>query len=131
MNEQYVYEHCPHCPHFEKVLVDGRGLASAKAAANVGLSFHVFKCPHNPNKGKQRIQLCTHDRGVAGDSIYTLILDPLSEPTIEEEVDFNQPFKTSRVSMIAKDHWETILVAGKTLSEHVEEKMTQIKKPEL
>lgn len=75
------------------------------------------------NRGSQRIRLCIQDRGVAGDTFYTLILDPDAEPRIEQEIEYNQPFKSPSILTIPTDRWDLIEVGGKKLSDYVREKM--------
>jgi hypothetical protein len=78
------------------------------------------------NGDSQRIRLCVQDRGIAGDTFYTLIIAHLAEPRLEQEIDYNQPFKNSVVSTIPASEWDNIIVDGKRLSEHVQEKLISL-----
>jgi hypothetical protein len=78
------------------------------------------------NGESQRIRLCVQDRGIAGDTFYTLVITPHSEQRVEQEIDYNQPFKNSIVSIIPASEWGTIIVDGKTLSDHVQEKLISL-----
>jgi hypothetical protein len=46
--EQYETATCPFCGHIHSVLVDQRGQASARVAAQVGIGLHKGKCPARP-----------------------------------------------------------------------------------
>lgn len=73
------------------------------------------------NGDVKRIRICAEDRGIAGDTIYTLILNSDSEPRVEMEIDHNQSFKSAAVTTIPKQEWDSIILDGKALSEHVSE----------
>lgn len=77
------------------------------------------------NGDVKRIRICAEDRGISGDTIYTLILNGEREPRIDMEVDHNQAFKSATVTSIPKQEWDTITVDGKTLSERVAEVLSR------
>lgn len=73
--------------------------------------------------GIKRIHLCTQDRGSAGDTFYYLKIKAGEEPVVEQEIDYNDGYKTPQVTSVSKDQWKTLKVNGKTLSEYIAEKM--------
>jgi hypothetical protein len=67
-----------------------------------------------------RIRLGIVDRGMAGDDVYFLSIDKNGRWQVEMMRDFEQPYKTPRWSIIPEGRWDSIVIAGKVLRQHVE-----------